>query len=56
MDEYVKGAEPDRWHWMKECKQYPRVVMQRRSKRPNSDLCDTCLDIEKKQMSKIAAV
>jgi hypothetical protein len=55
MDEYVKGVEPDRWHWSKDCKQYPRVIMQRRLRRPDSDLCDECLDIEKKTLRKIAA-
>jgi CBS domain-containing protein len=47
MDEYVKGSAPDRWHWYKNCKQYPRVVVQRRSTRPKSDLCDECQYIEK---------
>jgi CBS domain-containing protein len=48
MEEYVKGPAPDRWHWNKSCTQYPREAIQRRSKRPNSDLCDECLDIEKR--------
>jgi hypothetical protein len=56
MEEYVKGAAPDRWHWYTNCPQYPRVVMQRRSKRPASDLCDDCLDIEAKTRRKIAAI
>ena len=47
MDEYVKGPAPDRWHWNKSCTQYPREVIQRRSTRPNSDLCDECLDLER---------
>ena len=55
MVEYVKGAEPDRWHWMKNCKQYPRVVMQSRSWRPNSDLCDECFDLERIELRKVAA-
>ncbi len=55
MDEYVKGPEPDRWHWYKSCKQYPRVVMQRRTRRPGSDLCDECLDIERIELRKVAA-
>lgn len=42
MVEYVKGAAPDRWHWCKNCTQYPLYVYQRRSKRPHSDLCDQC--------------
>jgi CBS domain-containing protein len=48
MEEYVKGPAPDRWHWNKNCTQYPREAIQRRSTRPNSDLCDECLDIEKR--------
>lgn len=55
MDEYVKGAEPDRWHWSKSCKHYPRVVIQKRSWRPSSDLCDDCLDIERVALRKMAA-
>jgi hypothetical protein len=55
MEEYVKGSEPDRWHWYKKCKQYPRVIIQRRSKRPNSDLCDQCKDIEEIQLRSIAS-
>jgi hypothetical protein len=54
MEEYVKGAEPDRWHWCKNCKQYPRVVIQRHFRRPSSDLCDECMDIEKIALRKIA--
>jgi hypothetical protein len=42
MVEYVKGSEPDRWHWCKNCAQYPRIIIKRRSVRPNSDLCDQC--------------
>ena len=55
MAEYVKGAAPDRWHWFIECKQYPRVIIERRLRRPNSDLCDECSDIERAQIRKIAA-
>ena len=55
MDEYVKGAEPDRWHWNKNCKQYPRVVIQKRTNRPTHDLCDECLEIEKKNLRGIPA-
>jgi hypothetical protein len=39
---YVKGQEPDRWHWCKNCTQYPLVVVKSRSNRPISDLCDQC--------------
>jgi hypothetical protein len=55
LDEYVKGAEPDRWHWNKSCKQYPRVVIQKRTSRPTHDLCDDCLEIEKKTLHNIPA-
>ena len=55
MVEYVKGPEPDRWHWYKNCKQYPRVVMQTRNRRPSSDLCDECLDIERIELRKVTA-
>jgi CBS domain-containing protein len=48
MEEYVKGPAPDRWHWNKSCKQYPREVIQRHPTRPSSDLCDECLDLEKR--------
>ena len=55
VDEYVKGAEPDRWHWYKSCIQYPRVIIQKRASRPTHDLCDDCLEIEKKMLRKIPA-
>ena len=42
MVEYVKGSEPDRWHWCKNCTEYPVDIQKRRSYRPNSDLCDEC--------------
>jgi CBS domain-containing protein len=48
MIEYVQGAAPDRWHWNKSCTLYPRVIVIRRSRRPDKDLCDECLDIEKR--------
>ena len=54
MEEYVKGAEPDRWHWCKKCKQYPRVIFKRRSNRPSSDLCDQCKEIEEIKLRNLA--
>ncbi len=48
MEVYVKGAAPDRWHWNENCTSYPRVIIQRRSRRPNKDLCDECLNIERR--------
>ncbi len=49
MVEYVKGVPPDRWHWCKNCTQYPNYVDQRRSRRPEHDLCDECKSKEAKQ-------
>jgi CBS domain-containing protein len=48
MDVYVKGPAPDRWHWIKSCKQYPLKSIKRRSTRPKSDLCDECQNIEQR--------
>jgi CBS domain-containing protein len=48
MDVYVKGPEPDRWHWIKSCKHYPLKAVKKRSTRPKSDLCDECQNIEKR--------
>jgi CBS domain-containing protein len=48
MEEYVKGPAPDRWHWEKSCRQYPREAAQRRSARPDVDLCDECQNIAKR--------
>jgi hypothetical protein len=56
LGDYVKGPEPDRWHWMKNCRQYPQVVQLRRANRPTSDLCDDCLDLEKNELRKVTAV
>lgn len=53
--EYVRGAMPDRWHWMPNCESYPRVVMMRRSVRLSSDLCDCCLDLERLAQKRAAA-
>jgi hypothetical protein len=46
---YVKGLPPDRWHWCKNCSQYPRYIDVKRTRRPTSDLCDECQAKEKKQ-------
>jgi hypothetical protein len=54
VEEYVKGPDPDRWHWSKDCKQYPREAIQKRLRRPTSDLCDECLEIEAKQLRALA--
>jgi hypothetical protein len=42
MVEYVQGAPPDRWHWCKNCTEYPLQVYERRYRRPDHDLCDEC--------------
>ena len=42
MVEYVKGSDFDKWHWCKNCTQYPMYANQRRSDRPHSDLCPQC--------------
>jgi hypothetical protein len=47
--EYVKGPAPDRWHWCKNCTQYPLSIYEKRSIRPQSDLCDQCKVKEAKQ-------
>jgi len=52
--EYVKGPEPDRWHWQKDCTQYPRVAVRKRFSRPNSDLCDECEELERIGLRKMA--
>lgn len=44
--EYVKGLPPDRWHWCKNCSQYPLKVYERRLARPKHDLCDQCKALE----------
>jgi hypothetical protein len=49
MVEYVQGVPPDRWHWCKNCSQYPLKVYKRRSREPAHDLCDECKRKEKKQ-------
>ncbi len=50
MVEYVRGTPPDRWHWCKNCSQYPLYAYQKRSTRPDSDLCDECNAKETKQV------
>lgn len=50
MVEYVQGPPPDRWHWCKNCSQYPLGIDKSRTKRPGYDLCDQCKKLEKKQV------
>ncbi|HII85252.1 TPA: hypothetical protein HA273_01440 [Candidatus Bathyarchaeota archaeon] len=50
--EYVQGPPPDRWHWCKNCRQYPRFSYQKRSRRPDHDLCDECRSKEARKECK----
>jgi hypothetical protein len=50
MVDYVQGPAPDRWHWCKNCPQYPLYVEKKRSRKPNYDLCDQCQAKERKQV------
>jgi hypothetical protein len=50
---YVQGAPPDRWHWCKNCPQYPSYFYEKRSRRPNKDLCDQCKALEDKKNCEI---
>jgi len=40
--EYVRGSEFDRWHWCKNCTQYPMYIHEKTSTEPSSNLCDQC--------------
>jgi hypothetical protein len=42
MVEYVRGSEYDKWHWCKNCTQYPMYIYQKTSVKPFSDFCDQC--------------
>jgi len=42
MVEYVRGSQKDKWHWCKNCTQYPMYIYQKTSIEPSSDLCDQC--------------
>ena len=41
MVEYVRGSPSDRWHWCKNCTQYPMYVYQKTTVRP-PNVCDQC--------------
>ena len=47
MPTYVKTPEGDTWHWCKNCSKYPHNIGERRSTRPEWDLCEECKDKEK---------
>ena len=40
--EYVRGSENDKWHWCKNCTQYPMYIYQKTSIEPASNLCEQC--------------
>jgi hypothetical protein len=42
MVEYVRGSEWDKWHWCKNCTQYPMYIYQKTTSEPLSNLCDQC--------------
>jgi hypothetical protein len=42
MVEYVRGSQNDKWHWCKNCTQYPMYIYQKTPVKPFSDLCDQC--------------
>ncbi len=42
MVEYIRGSEFDKWHWCKNCTQYPMYIYQKTSVKPFSDFCDQC--------------
>ena len=42
MVEYVRGSQIDRWHWCKNCTQYPMYIYQKTISKPISDLCIQC--------------
>jgi hypothetical protein len=42
MVEYVRGSERDRWHWCKNCTQYPMRIYQKTYVEPPSGLCEQC--------------
>lgn len=42
MVEYVRGSQSDKWHWCKNCTQYPIYIYQKTSTEPTSDLCEQC--------------
>jgi hypothetical protein len=46
MVEYVKGSEIDKWHWCKNCTQYPLYIYQKTSVEPSADLCEQCKTLE----------
>ena len=48
MVEYVRGSDLDKWHWCKNCTQYPIYIYQKISARP-PNLCEQCNAKEKNE-------
>jgi hypothetical protein len=42
MVEYVKGSQIDKWHWCKNCTQYPMYVFEKTNIEPSFNLCEQC--------------
>ena len=44
MVDYVRGSQTDKWHWCKNCTQYPFFVYQKTAQRPllENELCEQC--------------
>ena len=42
MVEYVRGSKMDKWHWCRNCTQYPMYVYQKTSIEPKTNLCEQC--------------
>jgi len=53
MVEYVRGSEIDKWHWCKNCTQYPMYIYQKTSVKPPSDFCEQCKTLEDNKNCKI---
>ena len=47
MVEYVRGSKNDKWHWCKNCTQYPMFIYQKTPMEPPSDFCEQCKTKEK---------
>jgi hypothetical protein len=47
MVKYVRGSQYDKWHWCKNCTQYPMYIYQETPIKPPSDFCEQCRTKEK---------
>ena len=53
-----KGKEYDTWHWREDCPQWPTSGYKARNKKPKGggqELCDTCRDLEDKEVVQVVA-